>query len=102
MSKSRSRGSRGDGGSWSEAEKAAVWRKGDIIAGHDPRIWRSDKCGSKIKWDQYGTLGIYGWEIDHIKPVSRGGGDELSNLQPLHWSNNRSKGDDYPHWRCAS
>ncbi len=37
-----------------------------------------------------------GWEIDHIKPVAKGGGDELSNLQPLQWQNNRKKGDDFP------
>ena len=39
-------------------------------------------------------------EIDHIKPVSQDGGDELSNLQPLQWENNRHKGDDWPDWSC--
>ena len=37
-----------------------------------------------------------GWEIDHIVPAARGGGDDLSNLQPSQWENNRRKGDDYP------
>lgn len=32
----------------------------------------------------------HGWEIDHINP---GGGDGLSNLQPLHYETNRRKGD---------
>ena len=27
-------------------------------------------------------------------------GDDLSNLQPLQWENNRYKGDDFPHWYC--
>ena len=41
----------------------------------------------------------YGWEIDHIEPVALGGGDELTNLQPLNWQNNVKKGDQYP-WNC--
>ncbi len=61
---------------------------------------RKDTCGASIRRDAYGTTGTYGWEIDHIKPVAKGGGDELDNLQPLHWENNRHKGDDWPKWTC--
>jgi len=35
-------------------------------------------------------------EIDHIKPVAKGGGDELENLQPLYWKTNRAKSDSWP------
>jgi 5-methylcytosine-specific restriction endonuclease McrA len=57
-----------------------------------------DVCGAVIDRAKYGNneeTGT-GWEIDHIIPVSRGGTDDLSNLQPLQWQNNRRKGDDYP------
>ena len=40
----------------------------------------------------------YGWKIDHIKPVAKGGTDDLNNLQPLQWANNRHKSDNYPNW----
>ena len=51
-------------------------------------------------YGQYGQESQYGWEIDHIMPKSRGRSDNLSNLQPLHWQNNRRKGDTYP-WSCT-
>ncbi|WP_425272587.1 HNH endonuclease [Polycladidibacter hongkongensis] len=34
-----------------------------------------------------------GWDLDHIKPKSRGGSDSTRNLQALNAPLNRSKGD---------
>jgi len=80
----------------------AVWNRGVMVSGYDPAVWRQDKCGAWIRRDHYGnTDSQHGWEIDHIRPVSDGGGDELANLQPLHWRNNRGKGDNYPTWSCV-
>ncbi|MEZ5082412.1 MAG: HNH endonuclease signature motif containing protein [Bacteroidales bacterium] len=78
--------------------KLAVWKKGKIVQGYDASKTRKDLCGAWINWDKHGdtTENGNGWEIDHIKPKSKGGDDELSNLQPLQWQNNRKKGDDYP------
>ena len=48
-----------------------------------------------MTWDNYGTY----WEVDHIKPLSLCDAFEeawqLSNLQPLTCSENRSKGNKY-------
>ncbi len=70
-----------------------VWDKGTPIRGKDSDVWRRDSEGNKIRWGSYGTLGEYGWEIDHKRPVAEGGGDSLKNLQPLHWEENREKSD---------
>ena len=89
-----------NGGSWTEAEKLAVWKKGNVIPEYSSSIRRTDKCGKVMKWSEHGNRDSnYGWEIDHINPVSNGGGDGIGNLQPLQWENNADKGDKL-YWTC--
>ena len=69
-----------------------VWEKGFIASKYNPKIWRKDRCGAWITRKGYGNRkSQYGWEIDHIKPKSEGGTDELSNFRLLQWENNASK-----------
>lgn len=90
------------GGSFAAAEINAVWAKGKVVSGHDAAVHRQDACGKWMQRDQYGKESQYGWEVDHIKPVSKGGGDDLANLQPLHWRVNRHKSNDWPNWTCPT
>lgn len=71
--------------------KFAVWNKGRPIVGWESSVWRHDDFGNVIRWPDYGDRqSKYGWEIDHITPVSDNGADSLFNLRPLHWSANAS------------
>lgn len=80
---------------FSDAKVQEVWAKGLLVPGVAPDEWRKDACGAWITRDQYGNHdSLYGWDIDHIKPVSEGGGDELWNLRPLQWENNASRQAD--------
>jgi 5-methylcytosine-specific restriction endonuclease McrA len=91
-----------EGSSWTEATKLSVWKKGKEIPKYSPEVWRKDQCGIVMKWSEHGNRDSdNGWEIDHIDPVSNGGDDSLSNLQPLYWENNLDKGDNLG-WSCPN
>ena len=57
-----------------EQTKVLVWQKGTAIPGYDPAQWRRDAWGNALSFAAYGNRNSdYGWEIDHIRPVSEGG-----------------------------
>ena len=89
---------RTDGGAFDEQTVEAVWQKGKTEPGYPS--FRKDACNASMQRQKHGKQEQWGWEIDHIKPASKVGTDDLSNLQPLHWENNRHKSDEYPNWSC--
>lgn len=89
---------RQNGSSFDESIIEAVWEKGKIEPSYQG--FRKDTCGASMQRTKYGKLEQWGWEIDHIKPVSLGGTDDINNLQPLQWENNRNKSDNYLNWSC--
>jgi hypothetical protein len=69
----------------------AVWNLAAPSSEHAPM--RVDAFGALIWREGYGnTTSKFGWQIGHRRPLDQGGGDELENLQPLQWENNRRNG----------
>ncbi|RZK30438.1 MAG: HNH endonuclease [Hymenobacter sp.] len=89
------------GDAWPEDTRKAVWQKGTVTELLDPDLFRYDSCGYLISYVFFGDREVaLGWEIDHIRASINGGGDEVSNLQPLNWKNNAAKGDRLE-WICG-
>lgn len=79
-----------------------LWNKADIEEGFNPDKWRKDFAGAWIQRDQFGLSGAqapFGWAVDHLKPKSLGGNDDVDNLVPVHWQNNISKANHYPEFK---
>ena len=87
---------------FTEDEINAVWDKASKQPSNNPDVFRKDYAGAWIRRDDYGKRDKpYGWEIDHLKPLSKNGTYDIDNLYPVHWKNNEKKGGDYPHWKTA-
>lgn len=57
---------------------------------------KRDRYGKLIKFEDHGKRSKgTGWEIDHKQPKSKGGSDNYSNLEPMHWANNKRKSNKY-------
>ena len=74
-----------------------VWKKGIIVEGFNSSEVRKDYAGAFILKSHYNNrYSDYGWEIDHVFPISKGGDDNILNLRPMQWENNLKKSDNYP------
>ncbi len=73
--------------------KDKVWETAKEIRGKNPDLYRKDPYNNQICYKSYGKDSNQGWNIDHIKPHSRGGSDNIRNLQALQTSTNKSKGN---------
>jgi hypothetical protein len=80
-----------------ELLKRNVWNKGRTIPGAAAAAWRTDPQGWIIHFDDHGNhASPYGWEMQHLLPKSRGGTDQLFNLQPVNVSRRREGQDSHP------
>lgn len=72
------------------AEK--VFAKAEKIKNKNPDLYRADPYGNVMFKSSHGKNTKMGWDIDHIKPKSRGGSNDIVNLQALNSRVNKQKG----------
>lgn len=55
-------------------EIESAWEKASTITGCNPDLFRQDYAGAWICKSDYGMRDSeYGWEVDHVRPLSKGG-----------------------------
>jgi hypothetical protein len=73
-------------------------------------LWE-ERYGSQIKVKDYSdrkmdksaygnTNSEFGWNIDHIRPESKGGSNKQGNLEICTILTNDEKADKFPHWEA--
>jgi hypothetical protein len=87
---------------YSEKQLNEVWEKAKAGNQGTKDEWRKDYAGAWINRNKYGDHdSSYGWDVDHIKPTSKNGPDNITNWVPLQWENNLKKSDNYPDFQTA-
>ena len=77
----------------SKDQKNKLWDKAKKIRGKNPDLYRQDPYGDMMYKSSYGKNSKMGWQIDHIKPESKGGSDATVNLQALKTKTTLKKGN---------
>jgi hypothetical protein len=68
-----------------------VWSRAPLSSDHPPL--RVDAFGALIWKEGFGnTNSKFGWDIGYKRLGANGGQDDLENLQPVQWENNRRNG----------
>lgn len=77
---------------WTEEELDVIFSKGKVSTIFSSPEYRVDDFGNIMARSKYeDTNSPIGWEVDHIKPISEGGDNNLKNLRPLNISKNRGR-----------
>lgn len=80
---------------YSKEKLDKIFYKGKPIKGKNPETHRSDIYGNIMFKNSYGKNSSMAWDVDHSKPVSKGGTNHLNNLQPLNPTANKKKSNKY-------
>lgn len=80
---------------YSEKLLDLIFSKGSIARGMNPKLYRRDCYGNPMFRRSYGKYTELGWNVDHSKPIAKGGTNSIRNLQPMNCFANCSKGTRY-------
>ena len=82
-------------GYYSEELLDLIFSKGSVVSGMNPKLYRKDCYGNLMFRYSCGKYTNLGWNVDHSKPIAKGGTNSIRNLQPMNCFANCSKGARY-------
>ena len=80
---------------YSEKILDLIFSKGSIVRGMNSKLYRKDCFGNLMYRYSYGKYSPMGWNVDHSKPIAKGGTNSIRNLHPMSCFANCSKGARY-------
>lgn len=64
----------------------------ETVRDYAGRLMKKSACGDPNS--------AYHPTLDHIRPLSQGGSDDLGNIEICHRDTNEEKADRFPHWKA--
>lgn len=53
-----------------KSNRDIAWESAGVVRGRNPRAWRRDAHGNRIRYGSFETSGKYAWTVQRGKPVS--------------------------------
>jgi hypothetical protein len=79
--------------------KRAAWARTSPVSETAAASWefRKDCLGNLVRYNDYGRRNSpFGWELEYIVPLRRGGSADPENLQALHWKASAARSEAVP------
>ncbi|MDR3249988.1 MAG: hypothetical protein LBS95_02830 [Mycoplasmataceae bacterium] len=85
----------------SDAEVRKVWDNTAFGGGRNNLLFRKDVAGAYIKISEYNKETEFGWVLDLLEPLEKGGKLEVNNCLALHWKNAKARKAKTEEWQAV-
>jgi len=85
----------------SEPEICAIWDNTARGGGRNNLLYRRDIAGAFIKMGELNQETEFGWVIEPLMPLEKGGKLEVNNCLAMHWKNAKARRETLNDWKAA-
>ncbi|AGM26201.1 hypothetical protein SSYRP_v1c06110 [Spiroplasma syrphidicola EA-1] len=85
----------------SEPEIRMIWDNTQQGGGRNNLLFRRDIAGAFIKIGELNQESEFGWVIDLLVPLDKGGKLEVNNCLAMHWKNSKARRGTLNDWKAA-
>ncbi|GAA6238421.1 MAG: hypothetical protein SPLM_05400 [Spiroplasma phoeniceum] len=85
----------------SEPEIRAIWDNTTRAGGRNNLFYRRDIAGAFIKMGELNQETEFGWVIEPLMPLEKGGKLEVNNCLAMHWKNAKVRRGTLNYWKTT-